>query len=194
MQQNTPDRESREPHISDTSHIADVGQAAPADSPYTNEEWQMLKETPVKICRAMMAVSPSGAIGSAQEVKAMRTCFKENLQTTANPTLKALHQQFQGKDQVESLWSSAGYAFRDRWDAANVRQTALASCQQCMTLLKKVPAADAQAYKEFIYSAAQSVASAAKEGGVMGFRGQAISEAEQSLLNDISNTLGLPRA
>lgn len=194
MQQDTPDREKRDTSIPGVSHIADASQAAPVDSPYTNEEWRVLRETPVRICRAMMAVSPSGAIGTAQEVKAMRSCFKETLQAATNPTLKALHQQLQGKDQLESIWSAAGNAFRDRWDATNVRQTALASCQECATLLKKVPAADALVYKEFVYSAAQRVASAAKEGGITGFRGQPISEAEQSLLNDISNTLGLPRA
>jgi len=194
MQQNIPDRDQPGKNIPDASNVVDNSQAAPVNSPYTNEEWKELLETPVEICRAMMAVSPSGVIGSVQEVKAMRTCFKETLQTTTSPTLQAMRQQLQGKEQLESLWNTAGYAFRDRWDAANVRQTALASCQQCVTLLKKVPSEDALAYKEFIYSAAQRVASAAKEGGVLGFHGQAISEAEQTLLNDISNTLGLPRA
>jgi hypothetical protein len=123
----------------------------------------------------------------------MRACFKETLQTATNPTLKALYQQLQG-NKLDSLWNSAGYAFRDRWDAANVRQTAIASCQQCMPLLKKVSTEDALAYKEFVYSSAQRVAEAAKEGGVMGFGGQAISEVEQSLLNDISKALELPRA
>ncbi len=187
MQQSTPDKDKPD------THIPDASQAAPANSPYTNMEWKELVETPVEICRAIMAVSPSGAVGSAQEVKAMRACFKETLQTATNPTLKALYQQLQG-NKLDSLWNSAGYAFRDRWDAANVRQTAIASCQQCMPLLKKVSTEDALAYKEFVCSSAQRVAEAAKEGGVMGFGGRAISEAEQSLLNDISKALELPRA
>lgn len=188
MQQNTPDRERPD------TGTPDVSQVTPVNTAYTSEESRELVEMPIRICRAMMAVSPSGAVGSLQEIKAMRDSFKEVLQTTSSPTLQAVHQQLQNKDRLDTLWNSAGNAFRDRWDAANVRQMAIASCQQCAKLLKKIPAAEAQAYKEFVYTVSRKVAEAAREGGVMGFGGQAISEPEQSLLNDISRTLELPRA
>ena len=84
-----------------------------------------------------------------------------------------------------------GTPFGDRWDAANVRQTAIASCQQAVTLLQKISPQDGQAYKDFVYTTALRVAEAAKEGGFMGIGGVAVSAEEKSLLNDISRALGV---
>lgn len=192
MQQNTPDRDQPSTNIPNLNNLSS---AAPVGGPYTNEEWKVLVETPVTVSRAMMAVSPSGAIGSSREVMAMRNSFKEALQKTTNPTLQNLRQHLQAQETSEALWQDVGHAFKDRWDAANVRQTAIAACQQCATLLRKSSPQDAQAYKDFVYSTAQRVAEATKEGGFLGIGGtKAVSDAEQSLLNDISRTLGVSRA
>ena len=185
MQQNTPDRERSE------THIPNLGQTAPANSPYTNDEWLCLVETPVKVGRAMMAVSPSGAIGMTQEILALRKSMTEGLQAAKQPLLVNIRQHVQSQDVMEAIWDDAGHAFGDRWDAANVRQTAIVACQQALTLLKKIAPQDAQAYKEFVYATALKVAQAAKEGGFMGIGGVAVSAEEQSLLNDISRTLGV---
>lgn len=188
MQQNTPERDRPD------ASIPNLSQAAPIGGPYTNEEWKVLLDTPVIICRAVMAVSPSGAVGTSQEVIAMRNSLKDVLQKTSNPLLQTVRQHLQSQENAEALWRDVQSSFKDRWDAANVRQTAISACQRCVSLLKKSPAQDAQAYKEFLSTIARKVAEAAKEGGFMGVGGTAISETEQSLLNDISNTLGIPRA
>lgn len=189
MQQSTPEREPSE------ANIPNLSSAIPSGGPYTHEEWKVLAETPAIVCRAMMAVSPSGALGSVREVMAMRNSFTEVLQKTTNPVLQQLSQHLQSQEAAQALWEDAGNIFKDRWDVANVRQTAMNSCQQCVALLKKVSPQDAQAYKEFVYSSAQRVAEASKEGGFLGLGGaKTISEAEQSLLNDISRTLEIARA
>ena len=190
--QQTPDKDRPE------SHVPDLGKAVPGGGPYpfTNEEWKVLAETPVKIGRAIMAVSPAGAIGMTKEIAAMRNSFKETLQATTNPLLQNLNQHLKDQEKVENLWQDVGHVFRDRWDAANVRQTAIAACQQVVSQLKKIPTQDAQTYKEFVYATARKVAEATKEGGILGIGGNksTISEAEQSLLNDIAGALELPRA
>ncbi len=188
MQQNTPERDRPE------ANIPNLSQAAPIGGAYTNDEWKVLLDTPVTICRAVMAVSPSGAVGTSQEVMAMRNSLKDVLQKASNPLLQTVRQQLQSQENAEAIWRDVQNSFKDRWDAANVRQTAIAACQRCVSLLKKSSAQDAQSYKEFLYAVARKVAEAAKEGGFMGVGGKAISEAEQSLLSDISNTLGIPRA
>lgn len=188
MQQNTPDRERPE------TNIPHLGQAAPADSPYTNDEWLCLVETPVKVGRAMMAVSPSGAVAMTQEIMALRKSMTEGLQAARQPLLVNMRQHLQSQNALEAIWEDAGHAFHDRWDAANVCQTAITSCQQAVTLLKKIPPQDAQAYKDFVYTTALKVAQAAKEGGFMGIGGVAVSAEEKSLLNDISRTLGVQQS
>lgn len=185
MQQNTPDREPQE------TYIADLDNMVRGDSPYTKIEWQTLVETPVKVGRAMIAVSPSGAIGMTQEVMALRKAYNDAFQNTTNPTMSKLRQYLQSQDTMETIWEHAGHAFSDRWDATNVRQVALQACQQVATLLKKMSTQDAQAYKDFLYTTALKVAEAAKEGGVMGIGGVAVSAEEKSLLNDISKALGV---
>jgi hypothetical protein len=188
MQQNTPDRERSE------RSIPPLGQAAPSDSPYTNDEWLLLVETPVKIGRAVMAVSPSGALGMTQEIMALRTCYLDAFQETKTPILLSMRQHLQNQNTMEAIWTDAGHAFGDRWDAANVRQTAITSCQQADTLLKKISPQDAQAYKEFVYKTALKVAEAAREGGFMGVGGITVSAEEKSLLTEIARTLGVQQS
>lgn len=185
MQQNPPDRERPE------GHIPNLGQTAPANSPYTNDEWLALVELPVKVGRAMMAVSPTGAIGMAQEIIALRKAYQEAFQTTNNPILLNMRQHLQSQDSIERIWEDAGHAFHDRWDTANVYQTAIAACQQAVALVRKLSTQEALEYKDFIYTTALKVAQAAREGGFMGIGGVAIVAEERSLLNDIARALGL---
>ena len=185
MQQNTPERDQPE------ANVPHPGQAVPAEAPYTNPEWLCLVETPVKVARAIMAVSPSGALGMTQEIMALRQSMTEGLRAANQPLLAHIRQYVQRQDALEATWDAAGYAFGDRCDATNVRQTAISSCQQALSLLKKASATDAQAYKNFVYATALNVARAAKEGGFMGIGGEAVSTEEQALLTEISRTLGL---
>lgn len=191
MQHNTPDKDTPEQRHPDP-HLG--GEAASIGDPFTSTEWKILTEIPVQISRAVIAASPSGAIGTAKEVIAMRNCMQETLKGATNPLLKTLYQQLQGKETIEDLWNQAGQAFSDRWDATNVRQTALKACQQAAVLLKKVSPQEAESYKEFVYLTAQKVAEAAPEGGFMGMGGERVSEPERVLLKDVASALGLQRA
>jgi hypothetical protein len=192
MQQNTPDRDTSDTKIPDLNK--DTARAGASQSLFTDAEWKTLVEVPVKIGRAMMAVAPSGAIGMAKEVKALRTGLTEAIQESNNPILKELGWHAHEAGGMESLWQNVGHSFGDRWDATNVLKTAIATCQEAVTILKKASPADAMAYKECVYSAAQKVADAGKEGGFVGIGGVRISEPEKALLKDISNALGLQRA
>lgn len=188
MQQPTPGGEKP------GSNIPDLQNLAPANSQFTNEEWKLLIEVPVKVGRAMMAVSPSGAVGMSSEIMALRKSLQELIPKSTSPLIKEMGKNLQEQATMSAMWEDVGHAFRDRWDAANVRQTTIAACQQAVNLLKKAPAQDSQAYKELVHTTAQKVAEAAREGGFAGIGGQAISEPERALLNDIANTLGLQRA
>ncbi|HEY0755144.1 MAG TPA: hypothetical protein VGD98_14390 [Ktedonobacteraceae bacterium] len=185
MQHNTPDRDRAE------MSVPNLGQKMPSDSPYTQDEWLALVEAPVKLGRAMMAVSPSGLIGTTQELMALRKSYQNAFDKTQNQILLNMRQHLQDQHTLETMWEDAGHALSDRRDTANVRQAALTACQEAVVLLKKVPAQDAQAYKDFLYATALQVAQAAKEGGSMGVGGVAVSAEEKSLLTDISRVLGL---
>lgn len=169
-------------------------EAAPIGGPFTNEEWTILEKTPLQVGRAMMAVAPSGPIGTAKEIFALQTSIRETLQGATTNVLTTLGQQLQGKEMIEALWEEAGYAFLDRWDAANVRATAVKACQQAEALLKKVSPQEAESYKAFVYATAQKVAQASTSGGILGLGGERVSEAERTLLKDVADALELQRA
>jgi hypothetical protein len=59
------------------------------------------------------------------------------------------------------------------------------------TLARHAEPADVDAYKQFILDLARRVASAKKEGGVLGIGGKEISEDEQAALDEIAAALGL---
>jgi hypothetical protein len=189
MQQNTPDRE---PDMPGMGHPA--GWGSPTQSPFTDAEWKTLVEAPVKIGRAIIAISPSGGIGMAKEVRALRSGLTEAIEASNNPILKELGWRAHMEGGMESLWQNVSHAFGDRWDAENVRKTAMAAIQEVMLILRKVSPQDAMAYKECIYSAAQKVAYAGKEGGFMGIGGKLVSEPEENFLRDMASTLGLQRS
>jgi hypothetical protein len=193
MQQNTPDKDTPlNPSIPNLSGAAPQGAAG--QSIYSEAEWRTLVEAPVKVGRALMAVSPSGAIGMTKEVKALRTGLTDAIQSSNNPILKELGWHAHMEGGMESLWKNAGHAFGDRWDAVNVRKTAVTTCQEAAALLKKAAPQDAAAYKECVYSAVQKVALAGKEGGFMGIGGKLISEAEEELLKDVADALDIQRS
>jgi len=183
MQQQTPD-----------PGLPTPGQSMPESDLYTSQEWQILLETPMTVCRAIMAVSPSGAPGASQEVMALRAGLKEALPQASSPLFQQLRQQLQSREKAESLWRDILRLFHDRQDASSIRQTAIAACQRCVALLEKAPAQDSLAYKEFVVTLARRVAEAAKEGGLLGIGGHTLSEAEQALLKDVSRSLGMPTA
>jgi hypothetical protein len=59
---------------------------------------------------------------------------------------------------------------------------------------EKATPAEVDAYKRFVMTVAQAVASAHKEGGFLGIGGKQISEAENQALDEISSALGPPPA
>jgi hypothetical protein len=54
--------------------------------------------------------------------------------------------------------------------------------------------AEVDAYKRFVMTIAQAVASAHKEGGFLGIGGTQVTEAENQALDEISTALGSPPA
>lgn len=187
MQQQTPEQ-------SPDSGGVNPGQQMPENDLYTSQEWRILLETPLTVSRAIMAVSPSGAPGASQEIMALRAGLREAFPQASSPLFQRLHQQLQSQEKAESLWRDILRLFHDRQDASSVQQTALAACQRCVALLDRAPAQDSQAYKAFVYTLARRVAEAAREGGLLGIGGQYLSEAEQTLLKDVSSALGMPTA
>jgi hypothetical protein len=74
--------------------------------------------------------------------------------------------------------------------AADVVERAIANLREVSAILNAKAPGDAAAFKAWLRAISQKVAEASKEGGVLGFGGVPVSDAEKATLADISKALG----
>jgi hypothetical protein len=89
--------------------------------------------------------------------------------------------------------SSVQEALRKRFagaKATDVVERAIANLQDVSAILNAKAPDDAGAFKAWLRAISQKVAEASKEGGVLGFGGVPVTEAEKATLADISKALG----
>lgn len=84
---------------------------------------------------------------------------------------------------------------RVREAGGNVTTITEQQLREAMEILEaKAGPAEVDAYKRFVMTVAQAVASAHKEGGFLGLGGKQVSDAENDALDEISAALGAPPA
>jgi hypothetical protein len=84
---------------------------------------------------------------------------------------------------------------RVREAGGNIAELAQQQVREAVSLLEaKATPAEVDAYKKFVMTVAQAVASAHKSGGFLGIGGKEISDAENQALDEISTALGTPPA
>jgi hypothetical protein len=76
-------------------------------------------------------------------------------------------------------------------DPNEMKAQCLQISREVAALLSQKAPADARAYKQWVYQAAQNSANAAKEGGVFGIGGERVSEAEAAALREIATALDI---
>jgi len=74
------------------------------------------------------------------------------------------------------------------------RAYALDQLKQVAALLRQKAPGDATAFSQWLQEVAERVASAAKEGGFLGFGGTLVSEQEKAALRDTAAALGIQAA
>ncbi|MDQ6731266.1 MAG: hypothetical protein M3022_13475 [Actinomycetota bacterium] len=84
---------------------------------------------------------------------------------------------------------------RVRESGGDISAVATQQLRRAIGILEaKATPSETDAYKTFVMTIAQAVASAHKEGGVLGFGGKEISDAENQALDELSAALGPPPA
>ena len=149
---------------------------------FNAEEWTTIVNGPVY---AGMRVIAADRGGTLRETMAMSRVYQEARQNqgasafldelvTSPPSIDAQQVQQSGAD---------------------IGATTVQHLNQAMRILEaKATPAEIDAYKTFVMTVAQTVASAHKEGGFLGIGGKDISEAEDQALDEISAALGAPPA
>jgi hypothetical protein len=149
---------------------------------FNAEEWSTVVNGPLYAC---MHVISADRAGTLRESLAMSRAYQE---------ARAHHGE---SELLDELVKSPPSIDPDRLREAggNIGVVATNQLREAIAILDaKATAAETDAYKRFVMTVAQAVASAHKEGGFLGIGGKQISDAENQALDEISAALGAPPA
>ncbi len=149
---------------------------------FNAEEWSTVVDGPLY---AGMRVISADRGGTLRESLAMGRVYQEAREHDRESQL------------LDELVKSPPSIDADRVREAGGNIVAVASQQlrEAIGIVEaKSTAAETDAYKRFVMTVAQAVASAHKEGGFLGIGGKQISDAENQALDEISTALGAPPA
>jgi hypothetical protein len=149
---------------------------------FNAEEWSTIVEGPLW---AGMRVISADRGGTLRESLAMGRVYQE---------ARAAHGESELLDElVKSPPSIDPNQVREA--GGNVGAVASERLRAAMEILEaKATPEEIDAYKRFVMTVAQAVASAHKEGGFLGIGGKQVSDAENQALDEISTALGSPPA
>jgi hypothetical protein len=147
---------------------------------FNAEEWSTVVNGPLY---AGMRVISADRGGTLRETAAMGRVYQE------------ARERHRDSELLDELVKSPPSIDSDRVREAGGDIAALASQQlrEASRIIEaKATPSEVEDYKRFIWTVAQAVASAHKEGGFLGVGGKPISDAENEALDEISTALGDP--
>src|SRR5512134_514082 len=156
---------------------------------FTLEEWQQILSLPQVASLYLTLASPSNPLGLAQEMIASTKGIVEALKSSSgNELVDAVAADIREKAEKRERMEPPLQASKD---PNEMKARCLQSCRDAAALLSQKAPADAEAYKQWVYQAAQNSANAASEGGFFGIGGEKVSEAETAALKEIAEALGI---
>jgi len=153
---------------------------------YTPEEWNLVYAAAPMAGIAVSAASVNLLFGLAQEMLALGMAIAELTHEGGdNELLRSL---------ASDLKAAGTNVPRPRElnSPAKARPHAIEHLRRLDALLqRKSTTTEAEAFKRWLYSVAQRVAEASREGGILGFGGDKVSEPERAALAEIAQALRL---
>jgi transposase InsO family protein len=147
---------------------------------FNAEEWGVITTAPVLAAMSVMAADRGGSV---RESLAISRAYAAARGDDPPPLLK----------DVLATPPALDPATRSH-DAETLRRTALEQLRQAVRTLERLATDDeVVAYKRFVYSVAENVARAHREGGFLGVGGKEVSQAEQQALDAIAAIFDEPR-
>lgn len=158
---------------------------------FTPEEWNKLVESVVLSGMAVTAADPSGLIGLLQESFASgSSLIKAKSDPGAGELIKSVVAEFEtsvGRGRLQEAIKARLTGAK----AADVSQRSIEALREASRILDAKAPQDAAAFKQWLHMISANVAEAASEGGILGFGGQRVSDAEKATLREIDKALGV---
>lgn len=158
-------------------------------SNFTNEEWKKLLEAPLLAGFAVSAGDPSGFIGTLQEGMASAKALAA---AKANPSADELIKAVVDDLLTPECRTAAREGVRTLVQGAKLdelKTRALNELASTAQILAAKAPGDAGPFKAWLREMANLVAEAGTEGGILGFGGVKVSDAERATLAEIDKTL-----
>lgn len=157
---------------------------------FTPEEWIKLLESPMLAGMAVSAAEPSGLWGMLKEAFASSSALAAaKLDPGSNELIKGVVADYETSDGRAAIQKAVRERFAGA-KGADVVQRAVANLREVAAIVTNKAPGDAAAFKAWLRAISQNVAEASKEGGLLGFGGVPVSDAEKATLADISKALG----
>jgi hypothetical protein len=157
---------------------------------FTSEEWSTLRDAPQVVALAVAVSGASGMIGTLKEAFSSSVALVEGTKSESE-LIRSLCTREEISAGQQTLRASLPQA--QKIDDAKQALSALAveKARAAMEILRRKGAeADAEAYRGFVKGIGERVAQSAKEGGVLGFGGERVSEGERQMLASLDSALG----
>jgi hypothetical protein len=158
---------------------------------FTEEEWARLGRAPLVAGMAISLADPGGPIEAIKESSAA-------IRTVLEAAQGGGHGEF-----VQALAADVAAKAKERQNpmagfkpkGAQAREEILDELRAVNALLlEKTTPEEAAQFREWLKSAAQRAALAAKEGGFLGFNAERVSEGEQRMLDTLGEIFDAPAA
>jgi hypothetical protein len=160
-------------------------------SNFAPDEWKLLLESVMMAGIAVSAADPSGLWGLLKESFAEgRALAAAKMDPTTKPLIKAVVADFetaQGRTIARDGMKEKITGLKPN----EVKAKCIETLGQVGALVEAKAPDDAAAFKAWLRQISQHVAEAASEGGLFGFGGTPVSDAEKATLQEISGALKL---
>ena len=154
---------------------------------FTPEEWKTIVAAAPMVGLAVTCASPNGPWGVMKEMLSMGMAMAEMLQKgSSNPLIAELAADLKARQtKPEPLQNIK--------DSEQGKELALNHVRAVNDLIdRKVEAGEADEFKRWLLAVGRRVAEASSEGGIFGFGGERVSDAEKNVLRQIAFALGQP--
>jgi len=154
---------------------------------FTPEEWKTIVAAAPMVGLAVTCASPNGPWGVMKEMLSMGMAMAEMLQKgSSNPLIAELAADLKARQTKPEPPQGLK-------DPEQCKQSALNHVRAVNDLLnRKVKAEEADEFNKWLLTIGRRVAEASNEGGVFGFGGERVSEAEKNVLRQIAFALEQP--
>lgn len=156
-------------------------------SDFTAEEWQTIVAAAPMVGLAVTCASPNGPWGVMKEMLSMGMAMAEMLQKGgSNRLIAALADDLKARQ--TKLEPPPGMK-----DPEQCKESALKHVRAVNDLInRKVKTEEGDEFKRWLLAVGHRVAEASNEGGIFGFGGERVSDAEKNVLRQIAFALDQP--